>query len=46
VYQEFHDFCPGYEKEAAKYRKAVIRDINVNPKVRKAKNKKNNHGPG
>lgn len=45
VYQEFHDFCPGYEKEAAEYRKAVIRDINVNPKGKKGKEQEEQSWP-
>jgi len=37
VYTEFHDFCPGYEKQQAEYKKAIVTDIE--PKY--SKNSKN-----
>lgn len=27
VYTEFYDFCPGYEKQQAEYKKAIVTDI-------------------
>jgi len=37
VYTEFYDFCPGYEKQQAEYKKAIVTDIE--PKY--SKNSKN-----
>jgi len=37
VYTEFHDFCNGFEKQQAEYKKAIVTDIE--PKYSKSKDK-------